>query len=57
MVERILSDYAHAYDLHSIALRYFNASGADPEGELGELREAEISSDTEGDDGDTGIHH
>ena len=41
MVERILSDYACAYPLQSIALRYFNASGADPEGELGELRDPE----------------
>jgi len=41
MVERILSDYARAYPLKSIALRYFNASGADPEGEIGELRDPE----------------
>jgi UDP-arabinose 4-epimerase len=41
MVERILSDYGRAYALDSIALRYFNASGADPEGELGELRDPE----------------
>jgi UDP-glucose-4-epimerase GalE len=41
MVERILSDYARAHDLKSIALRYFNASGADPDGQLGELHEAE----------------
>jgi UDP-glucose-4-epimerase GalE len=41
MVERILSDYAPAYGLDSTALRYFNASGADPEGELGELRDPE----------------
>jgi UDP-glucose 4-epimerase/UDP-arabinose 4-epimerase len=41
MVERILADYARAYALQSIALRYFNASGADPEGELGELRDPE----------------
>jgi UDP-arabinose 4-epimerase len=41
MVERMLSDYGHAYALESIALRYFNASGADPEGELGELRDPE----------------
>jgi UDP-glucose 4-epimerase/UDP-arabinose 4-epimerase len=41
MVERILADYARAYGLQSIALRYFNASGADPEGELGELRDPE----------------
>jgi UDP-arabinose 4-epimerase len=41
MVERILSDYAPAYGLDSTALRYFNASGADPDGELGELRDPE----------------
>ena len=37
----MLSDYARAYELRAIALRYFNASGADPEGELGELRDPE----------------
>ena len=36
MVERILSDYGTAYGLRSVALRYFNAAGADPEGEIGE---------------------
>jgi len=36
MVEQILSDYDHAYGLKSVCLRYFNAAGADPEGELGE---------------------
>jgi UDP-glucose-4-epimerase GalE len=41
MIERILSDYARAYGLQSIALRYFNAAGADPEGEVGELRDLE----------------
>jgi UDP-arabinose 4-epimerase len=41
MVERILSDYGNAYELTSIALRYFNAAGADPEGEVGELRDPE----------------
>jgi UDP-glucose-4-epimerase GalE len=41
MVERILSDFAPAYGLKSILLRYFNASGADPEGEVGELRDPE----------------
>ena len=41
MVERILADYARAYAFQSIALRYFNASGADPDGELGELRDPE----------------
>ena len=41
IVERILADYGRAYELRSIALRYFNASGADPDGDLGELHEVE----------------
>ena len=41
MVERILDDYANAYDLDVVALRYFNACGADTDGEIGELREPE----------------
>ena len=36
MVERILADFDHAYDLKSVCFRYFNAAGADPEGQLGE---------------------
>jgi UDP-glucose-4-epimerase GalE len=35
-VERALPHYEKAYGLTSIALRYFNAAGADPDGELGE---------------------
>jgi UDP-glucose 4-epimerase len=35
-VERALPHFERAYGLRSIALRYFNAAGADPEGELGE---------------------
>lgn len=35
MVEQMLSDFDHAYGLRSVCLRYFNAAGADPEGELG----------------------
>jgi len=35
-VERILEDYGKAYGLRWAALRYFNAAGADPDGELGE---------------------
>ncbi|HLI30172.1 MAG TPA: UDP-glucose 4-epimerase GalE [Terriglobia bacterium] len=35
-VERVLRSYETAYDLRWIALRYFNACGADPEGEIGE---------------------
>lgn len=41
MVERILKDFAPAYNLHSIALRYFNAAGCDPEGKLGERHDPE----------------
>jgi UDP-glucose 4-epimerase len=36
MVEKILNDFDVAYDFRSVAFRYFNASGADPEGLLGE---------------------
>jgi len=41
MVEKILSDYSHAYDFHYVALRYFNAAGADIEGEIGEDHDPE----------------
>lgn len=41
MVEQILQDYASAYGLNSVCLRYFNACGADPEGELGESHDPE----------------
>lgn len=41
MVERMLQDYQAAYDLNSVCLRYFNACGADPEGELGECHDPE----------------
>jgi len=41
MVEEMLEDYDRAYGIKSIRLRYFNASGADPEGELGERHEPE----------------
>lgn len=41
MVEQILSDYANAYGFNSVSLRYFNACGADPEGELGECHDPE----------------
>ena len=41
MIERVLADYRGAYGLSSFALRYFNASGADVSGAIGELREIE----------------
>jgi UDP-glucose 4-epimerase len=40
-VERILEDYEYAYGLHSVCLRYFNAAGADPDGQLGERHDPE----------------
>ena len=36
MIEQILRDYGQAYGLRSIALRYFNAAGADAATEIGE---------------------
>jgi UDP-glucose 4-epimerase len=41
MVEQMLEDYEVAYGLQAVRLRYFNAAGADPEGELGERHEPE----------------
>ena len=36
MVEQVMDDFGNAYGLKSASLRYFNAAGADPDGELGE---------------------
>jgi UDP-glucose 4-epimerase len=36
MVERMLADFDRAYDLRSVVFRFFNASGANPEGLIGE---------------------
>lgn len=41
MVEQVLADYDHAFGLRSVCLRYFNAAGADPEGQLGERHDPE----------------
>jgi UDP-glucose 4-epimerase len=41
MVEQVLADYDRAYGLKSVCLRYFNAAGADPDGELGERHQPE----------------
>ena len=35
-VERAFPHFQRAHDIRSIALRYFNASGADPDGDIGE---------------------
>ena len=39
--EQILRDFDAAYGLRSISLRYFNASGADPSGDIGEMHDPE----------------
>jgi UDP-glucose 4-epimerase len=41
MVERVLADAHRAYGLRSVVLRYFNAAGADPSGEIGESHQPE----------------
>jgi UDP-glucose 4-epimerase len=41
MIEQVLEDYDRAYGLKSVCLRYFNAAGADPDGQLGERHEPE----------------
>jgi UDP-arabinose 4-epimerase len=41
MVERVLHDYGATHGLRSVSLRYFNAAGADPDGELGERHDPE----------------
>ena len=41
MMEMLCKDYLRAYGMSSVGLRYFNAAGADPEGEVGELRNKE----------------
>jgi UDP-glucose-4-epimerase GalE len=40
-IERALHWYGGAYGVRSVSLRYFNAAGADPDGEIGELHEPE----------------
>ena len=42
MVERALPHFERAYGMQSVALRYFNAAGADPDGEIGEDHAPEI---------------
>ncbi|WP_321343325.1 UDP-glucose 4-epimerase GalE [Breoghania sp.] len=41
VVERMLRDFQSAHDLRWVALRYFNAAGADPAGEIGEDHDPE----------------
>lgn len=41
MIESILSDLDHSNQVRFVALRYFNAAGADPDGEIGERHDPE----------------
>jgi UDP-glucose 4-epimerase len=41
VIEKLLADYASAYGLAYAALRYFNAAGAHPDGDLGEDHDPE----------------
>ena len=41
MVETVLQDYDQSYGMKHVSLRYFNAAGADPDGELGEDHDPE----------------
>jgi UDP-arabinose 4-epimerase len=41
VAERMLQDAKAAHGIEHVSLRYFNAAGADPEGELGEVHEPE----------------
>ncbi len=40
-IEKVIQDYERAYGLKFISLRYFNAAGADPDGNLGEMHDPE----------------
>lgn len=41
IIEKILRDYETAYGFRYVALRYFNAAGSDPSGEIGESHDPE----------------
>ncbi len=41
VIEHALSDYAQAYNFGCAALRYFNAAGASPDGDIGEDHDPE----------------
>jgi UDP-arabinose 4-epimerase len=40
-VERMLGDFSSAYGIRSVCLRYFNAAGSDPDGDIGEDHDPE----------------
>ncbi|MBB6488627.1 UDP-glucose 4-epimerase GalE [Rhizobium lusitanum] len=41
MIERMVEDFSRARGLNAVMLRYFNAAGCDPDGEIGERHEPE----------------
>lgn len=41
MMEQIMRDFDTAHGIHHVALRYFNAAGADPDMEIGEMHDPE----------------
>ncbi|MFC1538948.1 UDP-glucose 4-epimerase GalE [Candidatus Latescibacterota bacterium] len=41
MIEQLLKDFDKAYDICHASLRYFNAAGADPDNEIGEMHDPE----------------
>jgi UDP-arabinose 4-epimerase len=41
MIEQMLRDFDAAHGLRSVSLRYFNAAGADPDGDIGEAHDPE----------------
>lgn len=41
MLEQVMAQYARTYDFHYVALRYFNACGALPDGSIGEDHQPE----------------
>ncbi|MFZ2960726.1 MAG: UDP-glucose 4-epimerase GalE [Candidatus Ozemobacteraceae bacterium] len=41
VMERMMADFSVAYGLNWLALRYFNAAGADPDAEIGERHDPE----------------
>jgi UDP-glucose 4-epimerase len=43
IIENLLKDYGHAFGLKSSSLRYFNAAGGDPEGEIKNQKKQEMN--------------
>ncbi len=41
IIERMVEDFSRAHGLNAVMLRYFNAAGCDPDGEIGERHEPE----------------